>query len=392
MSTRTVWGGRISDALGLQVIGDVERLDRYAGLALRHNPARAQLLVSRVLAKHIPVPANTAQAAGYELADRVLGAGMSPEETLVIGFAETATGLGHFVAERLHCAYLHTTRDLRGQAAALEFQETHSHAPGHALLASALPALCGARHVVLVDDELSTGATALALVEQLRTINPGLRGTIAALIDVRPAGSAGAEGIDHVSLLQAHLHVPADAPDRAASILAAAAAPRTATATHRPPHRASLSLPATGRQYLSADRHRPARAAVAGLAQRLGNAGGRTLVVGTEETMWPAIALAADLGGHVQSTTRSPVAVLADEPGYPISAAVTFPSCYDPDVPAFLYNGAGWGTVPLWDRIVVVTDTRTTASGILEAAGGLLDALDPVSRDPMCVVTVGEMA
>ena len=106
------------------------------GLALRRNPRRAQLLVSRVLGKHVPTDPRLVRAAGLLLgglvADALAGrparplpvpllhaavdgdptatdalhtaaqaAIGEPPDALVLGFAETATALGHCVAEGL---------------------------------------------------------------------------------------------------------------------------------------------------------------------------------------------------------------------------------------------------------------------------------------------------
>ncbi len=55
---------------------------------------------------------------------------------VVLGYAETATGLGHSVADGLGTApYLHSTRrPVAGVATAGGFEESHSHATSHLLL------------------------------------------------------------------------------------------------------------------------------------------------------------------------------------------------------------------------------------------------------------------
>lgn len=114
----TVWSGTwVADRLGvrLQEGGDpaAPRLDALLGLALRRNPKRAHLLVSRVLGKHVPQSPEAVYGAGYGLGERVralLGDGAAAA-AVVLGYAETATGLGHCVADGLALApYLHSTR------------------------------------------------------------------------------------------------------------------------------------------------------------------------------------------------------------------------------------------------------------------------------------------
>ncbi|MGA9873923.1 MAG: phosphoribosyltransferase domain-containing protein, partial [Rhodococcus sp. (in: high G+C Gram-positive bacteria)] len=85
-------------------------VDQLVRPGLRRNPRRAHLLVSEVLGKHIPVEPAVVTDAANRLADLVLAA-VGGLDVDVLGFAETATGLGHCVAAHLgaHC-YLHSTR------------------------------------------------------------------------------------------------------------------------------------------------------------------------------------------------------------------------------------------------------------------------------------------
>ena len=53
-----------------------------------------------------------------------------PENPLIIGFAETATSLGHAFFDCIgHAEYIHTTREeIKGYTPLLNFKEEHSHA------------------------------------------------------------------------------------------------------------------------------------------------------------------------------------------------------------------------------------------------------------------------
>ena len=76
---------------------------------------------------------------------------------LVLGFAETATALGHLVADQLPgAAYLHSTRRrVPGMPVVAEFSEPHSHAVGHLLSPHSASLLAGPGAVVLVCDALA---------------------------------------------------------------------------------------------------------------------------------------------------------------------------------------------------------------------------------------------
>lgn len=135
---------------------------------LRRNPRRAHLLVSTVLGKHIPVDPEVVIAAGDELADLVHTA-VGGSDVDVLGFAETATGLGHTVATALGAhSYLHSTRrTVPGMTVHGEFEEGHSHATDHLLMPTSADLLAGDLPLILVDDEISTGATALDALRQI---------------------------------------------------------------------------------------------------------------------------------------------------------------------------------------------------------------------------------
>lgn len=444
--------GSIVDRLGVRVLpgsrADTEvgaGVDPAAllGVALRRNPLRAHLLVSRVLGKHIPTDPRAVRGAGLllglqvadVLADRErrplpaadlhaaacgdrdaaarLHAALTledPVDAVVLGFAETATALGHCVAEALTADYLHSTRRaVDGVQPYGGFTEEHSHATAHSLLPAGPEFLRGDRPLVLVDDELSTGRTALNTIAALHAAAPRERYVVAALIDARPDDTELAEGVaalgarlDVVSLARALVELPADVIARAGSL-------RTEIdrRSDRPTRGGCLTdetaqddadvrtldwpddLPVGGRHGFTAADHARYTAALADRAvPALGlDPAERTLVLGTEELMQLPLRLAqtlADAGADVlfSTTTRSP-AVVVDEPDYALRTGIVFPSHDDPaDGPGrrFAYNVAGSG----WDRIVVLVDPPANTPALYS---GLLPALAAHTRRTTVVVT-----
>ncbi|MFI6102753.1 phosphoribosyltransferase [Streptomyces sp. NPDC051310] len=184
-----VWSGTwVAERLGVELTGDAP-LRELLGLALRRNPKRAHLLVSNVLGKHVPQSPRVVWRAGYDLGVRVREL-LGPAEArraVVLGYAETATGLGHSVADGLGVApYLHSTRrPVAGVAPAGGFEESHSHATSHLLLPEDPELLAGPGPLVLVDDEFSTGNTVLNTVRALHARYPRDRYVIVALVDMR---------------------------------------------------------------------------------------------------------------------------------------------------------------------------------------------------------------
>ena len=372
-----LWDGAwVSDRFGVRLGATAGRPEGLVGLALRRNPRRAHLLVSSVLGKHVPADPRLVHGTGLALGERVRAL-LGGATAVVVGFAETATGLGHTVAESLDSWYLHSTRRHVPTVPSLAgFEEEHSHATTHRLLPEDPQLLAQGEVLVLVDDELSTGRTAMNTIAALHERAPHSRYVLATLVDVRAesdreALAAFAERlgapVDVVALARASVSWPAEFPARAAEVVAAGpvidpppSEPAWQGAVVRHPRRWPATVRDGGRHgFGPADvaAARRAAAEVAGqLAPELGD--GPVLVLGTEELMYAPTLIAKELAARadvrVSSTTRSPVFAV-DEPGYPVRSALTFPAHDDPGAESsarFAYN------VPhgAYTDIVVVTD------------------------------------
>ncbi|AUH43238.1 phosphoribosyltransferase [Streptomyces sp. CMB-StM0423] len=238
-----VWPGEwVESRLGVELSGPAELRD-LVGLALRRNPRRAHLLVSTVLGKHVPQRPGRIHGAGLRLgglARDLLGPGAAAQ-AVVLGYAETATGLGHCVADGLGAsAYLHSTRRaVPGVRRAGGFEEEHSHATEHLLLPADPGLLTGEGPLVLVDDELSTGRTLRNTITALHAARPRARYVVAALTDMRSAEdrralekSAADLGtrVDVVSLTSGTVRLPPDVLSRGAELVTEHEAPAAGTA------------------------------------------------------------------------------------------------------------------------------------------------------------------
>ncbi|WP_327419220.1 phosphoribosyltransferase [Streptomyces sp. NBC_01233] len=419
-----VWSGTwVAERLGVS-LEDSEggpRLTELLGLALRRNPKRAHLLVSQVLGKHVPQSPQTVYAAGYGLGERVralLGED-GAATAVVLGYAETATGLGHCVADGLGRApYLHSTRrPVPGVEPAGGFEEAHSHATSHLLLPEDPRLLAGSGPLVLVDDEFSTGNTVLNTIRDLHARHPRSHYVVVALVDMRSpadrdrltafAAELGAR-VDLVALASGTVSLPDGVLAKGQALVEEhEAAEGFPAAGHIEPLRRVKSgglgaAPADGPQPITrvdlnwpsgvpeGGRHgfTPAHRArleaalpeLAGqLEAALGTEPGRVLVLGNEELMYAPLRLAKALEEagaarevRFSTTTRSPV-LAVDDPGYAIRTRLVFPAHDAPaDGPGdrYAYNVAGAG----FDAVVAVVDS---AGDTPELHAGLLAALAP---------------
>ena len=401
------WSGQwVSDRLGVELFDGADSpmpIWELVGLAVRVNPRRAQLLVSTVLGKHVPVDPRLCYAAGRLLGGLIgdlpvehvelLRAGLVGRveatvallelldeheanfDGVVIGYAETATGLGHAVADQLGAPYLHSTRRPVPAARSVPgFAEEHSHATEHLLLPDDPESFMNADTIVLVDDELSTGRTARNTIQSLLDGGSTCRRfVIATLIDVRDSADSfekfAAElgiTIESVSLARGRLTLPDDVLERAQQLRDQVQTGPQIESGSTKPSRTSLLWTAKdgGRHGFSPiDRpglERDAAAAAIEIASSL--RGNQVLVLGFEELLYAPLRIAQALADQhpgrtvrFSSTTRSPVLPVDDE-GYAIRTGLTFAAHDDPaDGPGsrFAYNVAGAGFT---DVVLVLDD------------------------------------
>ncbi|QIQ04998.1 phosphoribosyltransferase [Streptomyces liangshanensis] len=423
-------GGGAPDGLADGSAGGGASLRDLLGLALRRNPKRAHLLVSNVLGKHVPQHPGLVYGTGVRLGERVRALlGPDVSRALVLGYAETATGLGHAVADGVRDApYLHSTRrPVPGVARAGGFEESHSHATSHLLLPEDPAALAGDGPLVLVDDEFSTGNTVLNTIRDLHARYPRSWYVIVALVDMRSAadqgrlaefaGEIGAR-VDLIALASGTVVLPDGVLAKGQALVAryeesvaaeqgvaageGAAAGEAGPSAVRPTGGATVTrvdlgwpegLPDGGRHgFTPAHRTRLESALprmAAGVAAELGGARS-VLVLGFEELMYAPLRLAEELERTLpaptevrySTTTRSPV-LAVDDPGYAIRTSLVFPAHDTAAFPSgedggavggdgdrYAYNVAGGG----FDAVVAVVDSLADSTE-LHAPDGLLARL-----------------
>ncbi|ORM24182.1 phosphoribosyltransferase family protein [Williamsia sp. 1135] len=397
--------------LGAEHVSGVNgwRVEDLVRPGLRRNPKRAHLWVSTVLGKHIPVPPAVIFAAAADLGVLSTAAlrahGLT--DSLVFGFAETATGLGHAVAHQMDAGhYLQSTR--RGNSAVpvvARFEEGHSHATDHLIVPTDPDSLCTDLPVVLVDDEISTGATALDAISSMQRIHSRSLYLVSSLVDMRTdeditrcrlrADELGTE-VEFVSLARGRTHIPEGLPARVVGLPAATPSPTTLHpgSVERLEVPWPASVPDGGRHgFRRADwpQFDGAISEVARVVARHLDPARSVVVVGHEELMYLPQRVAGSLAQFIeapilsQTTTRSPAHVI-DHEGYPLRRGYHF-IAPEPDEARdrYLYNATHDDPGA---RLVMIIDSPADTEA-LTASGGLLDTISGAGIDVLLVVVPG---
>lgn len=198
-----------------------------------NNSKRNFLFVSKLLGKHIEVNPNVCKAAGRLMAsllyngkdvnsdllvslikgeevnnEAVLREVNVPiktnEKNYVLGFAETATGLGMAVASSLENSHYQTTtrEDIVDIKDMLSFEEEHSHATSHKCFTMYPTKIKEADRIILVDDEITTGKSMRNLIRELTSITNVKKYIILSILDWR-----NSENIENMDKLKEELGV-----------------------------------------------------------------------------------------------------------------------------------------------------------------------------------------
>lgn len=159
-----------------------------------NNNKRSYLFVSKILGKHIPIKPSCLDQNCYELTSLWLAEFFCDEildydgSILVIGFAETATAMGHHFFSNIkgNVYYLHSTRDkIEGLDPLFSINEDHSYITDHYFYLQDKTILEKAKNIVIIDDEITSGNTAHNLIKRIDEEYPGKNYSVACFLDWR---------------------------------------------------------------------------------------------------------------------------------------------------------------------------------------------------------------
>ncbi|MFJ7826005.1 phosphoribosyltransferase domain-containing protein [Psychrobacillus sp. NPDC096623] len=403
--------------------------DALFQMAVRINKKRQFLFVSRLLGKHLAVDPAISLGTGTILASMLMeDEGLEghplvkelveminsekpnrklsmdslkfkatlPNKTVFIGFAETATGLGHAVFQHFENAhYIHTTREeILHMDPSFYFEEEHSHATSHRVYAPE-QTLTDAETIVLIDDEITTGLTLSNLIVALNDAFPGKQYKILSILDWRTE----AHQQDYIDLMKTHnisseiitiisgqftlqnqaiieeKETPFLNSSQTFSVYADEQLSQEITSKHRSEHATYSTF--TGRFGLTSDLHEEMADWIERFINKLPQLqrDKPTLIIGIGENIYFPLRFGLSFGKDtkVQTTTRSPILAKTEE-SYPIQHKCKFKLPDSNGIDQYLYNLAEIEA----EQIIVISESvqdRASWSPLLS----YLEKLAPVS-------------
>lgn len=377
-------------------------------MAVRINKKRQFLFVSRLLGKHLAVDPAISLGTGTILASMLMeDEGLDghplvneiiqminseipnrqlsldslayktelPNKTVFIGFAETATGLGHAVFHHFENAhYIHTTREeILHMEPSFYFEEEHSHATSHSVYAPE-QTLKEAETIVLIDDEITTGLTLSNLIVALNVSFPGKRYKTLSILDWRTE----AHQQNFMHLMNTH-NISADVitimggqfkllneatieeketlfldNQQSHTVFADEELALEIISKYQSEHGSYCNF--TGRFGLASDLHVEMDGWIERFINKLPNLDRdkSTLVIGIGENIYFPLRFALTFGNNtkVQTTTRSPILAKTDEL-YPIQHKCKFSLPDSNGIDQYLYNLSETN----WEQIIVISES-----------------------------------
>lgn len=346
----------------------------------KNNLKRDFLFVNSLQGKHIHVEPSKTFALFDELVLEILSSVDSSEKVVVIGFAETATAIGHYIASSLpNCIYyMQTTREPIPYATSLlEFKEEHSHA-AEQFLYGTVDNLKSCDRIIFVDDEISTGNTVLNFIHEIESLGIHTKYSVATLLNWQNdewARKFSSLDINTYFVLRGKLK---DLKAKVSVDISEQNICYETLETYPTVLNINCSVSDFYKERIGCEPYKLSefsKAVYSQIANTIGAAlphkDDDVLILGTEEFMFTPMTfgkmLHEQLNVNVQfhATTRSPIET-SSTPSYVIHHRYPISSCYDKTRNTFVYN------LKRYDKVYIITDVIPTDNFIKDISSALV--------------------
>ena len=340
----------------------------------RNNNKREYLFVNRYQGKHVPEnPYYIINLLDSFCAE--VKAHLNPKEKiLVVGFAETATGIAEYLTYQLSldktfkntvAYHLQTSRENYSDVPKLfTFDEEHSHAVNQYLYCNRY--LPNYDRVLFIEDEITTGNTILNFINEFKKINEKCMYSVASILNWQNPSCVEkfvSNNIDRIFLVEGE--IKSDLPTLNLNVDNGPVDYFTMDYNCKVPSSlVTSSIVPNSRKGVESNSFKvytdkAIDKIVIGLCSHI-EQNDSVMVIGTEEFMYYPLMIARDLqlslGCDVKyrATTRSPISSSMED-GYILKDSITLPSAYEESRQTYLYNMNGD-----YNKIVVISDVHMT--------------------------------
>ena len=340
------------------------------------NSKRDFLFVNPLQGKNLHVNPSKSIDLFEELVLQIKTSIPESEKVIVIGFAETATAIGNYIASRMpNCIYyMQTTREnIPNKEPLLTFQEEHSHATKHFLYGD-IKKLKSCHHIIFVDDEISTGNTILNFIKALNSIGVNCNYSVGSILNCQ--NTAWMEKFSKLNIntfcimkgeinnLKAIVPVKVTNPDEA--VCKHKVNPNILKVTFDIPTANIGVVPVDFKDTVNAVYNEVFKSKKITLPKP----NEKVLVLGTEEYMFIPMIFGNILENNLKldvqfhATTRTPIEA-SSAAGYAIKNRFHITSCYDEERTTFIYN------LKKYDRVYIVTNVTPTKGFLIDIYSAL---------------------
>ncbi len=340
----------------------------------KNNNKREYLFVNKYQGKHIPESPYYIISLFDSFVAEVKKFIKPSERVVVVGFAETATGIAEYLTYKLSLdkeykntvvRHLQTSREEYTDCPRLfTFGEEHSHAVNQFLYCKDF--LPKYDKVLFVEDEITTGNTILNFINEFKKINPNCNYAVSSILNWQNENNCkifDEQGIDRICLIEGEIksELPSlsmiegnDAVDYISHCSIETTDNSFIYSNIVPNSRKGVD-PHSFRHYVEKVQDK----ITIGLCSYI-DRNDSVMVIGTEEFMFYPMMAARDLEQSLgckvkyRATTRSPISCSSKD-GYIIKDAITLPSVYEKDRQTYLYN-----MNDDYSKIIVVSDVNMT--------------------------------
>lgn len=371
-----------------------KQIDFIHTVKRENNNKRSFLLLNNKQSKHTPSKPYETFSMLEELTLSVKSFKNNHDNTIIIGFAETATAIGHYIGSKLQIPTIHTTRENTKELEVLFFSEQHSHATEQKIIKNDLDKFINESssinsnkefNILFAEDELTTGNTIVNSVNIIKNtyLNYKINFGVVSIINCMSDENIKVFKENNINYFYCSKY---KIPNNIDNIIKNINQKQDEQIENTKKIENNINLinynnNTDFRRFLNYQKRKEyIEDFIKYNSQLINNTKNeKILVLGTEEFMYLPLVLAGELENnnndvYCQGTTRSPICP-SNEQGYIIKNRSKIRSLYNENRITYIYN------LEEYSKIIIVTDCNFCYENKNKGFADLIGAVNKYSKD-----------